>query len=80
MNGSTPSCYHPPRRRGRLAGVSAGEGERGRRRCAAAVLLGAAVVLSALFWLPPFARRRGVAREDRWGGGIENSMVSVISF
>ncbi|KAG8097275.1 hypothetical protein GUJ93_ZPchr0013g36666 [Zizania palustris] len=52
--------------------LALGEGERGRRRrwwrCAAAVLLGAAVVLSALFWLPPFARRRGVAREDRWGG------------
>uniref|UniRef100_A0A0E0KDS0 DUF7036 domain-containing protein n=1 Tax=Oryza punctata TaxID=4537 RepID=A0A0E0KDS0_ORYPU len=43
-----------------------GEGEeRGRRRrwwrCVAAVLLGAAVV-------PSFSRRRGVAREDRWGG------------
>lgn len=48
-----------------------GEGARGRLRwwrCAVAVLLGAAVMLSAMFWLPPFARRREGLREDRWCG------------
>ncbi|KAL6610082.1 hypothetical protein ACP70R_040051 [Stipagrostis hirtigluma subsp. patula] len=62
----------PPPAEGAGGGGEGGGGGRGRGRCSgcrgavrpqcvAALLLGAAVALSALFWLPPFARRGGGA-------------------
>ena len=41
-----------------------------RPQCVAALLLGAAVVLSALFLLPPFAGRRGGAAAPDQGGAF----------
>ncbi|RWW33253.1 hypothetical protein GW17_00002035 [Ensete ventricosum] len=48
-----------------------------RPRCVAALVLGAAMLLSVLFWLPPFLRhhgaRRGHRRDPRLAG--ENASI-----
>lgn len=46
-----------------------------RPQCVAALLLGAAVVLSALFWLPPFASRGGRAGPPDPSGPFAGQLV-----
>ncbi|TVU19128.1 hypothetical protein EJB05_35262 [Eragrostis curvula] len=47
-----------------------------RPQCVAALLLGVAVVLSALFWLPPFAGHRGRAGPPDPGGAFAADIVA----
>jgi hypothetical protein len=47
-----------------------GAGRAVRLQCVAALVLGAAVLLSALFWLPPFAARGGDAEGPDPGGEL----------
>ncbi|KAK3138946.1 hypothetical protein QOZ80_5AG0375580 [Eleusine coracana subsp. coracana] len=60
------------------AGVGRCSGCRGvvRLQCVAALLLGAAVVLSALFWLPPFAGRGGGEGPPDPGGAFAAGIMA----
>ncbi|GJM88417.1 hypothetical protein PR202_ga04475 [Eleusine coracana subsp. coracana] len=65
-------------RSGGGAGVGRCSGCRGvvRLQCVAALLLGAAVVLSALFWLPPFAGRGGGEGPPDPGGAFAAGIMA----
>lgn len=52
-----------------------------RPRCVVALVLGVAVLLSAVFWLPPFLRRSGDLRDrsrDPWFKGEDLGVLGVV--
>ncbi|XP_051228084.1 uncharacterized protein [Lolium perenne] len=76
----------PPDGSGQAAGAGAqrsgrcGCGGAVRLQCVAALVLGAAVLLSALFWLPPFAGRGRGARDEAPDPGLVFQDDIVASF